>query len=937
MMYVIYNYDGSIKYKLLNEFVVQGNNNVNEIFVCIEGREPEEYSLYANFKLPNGSTTTVVSGESVEETIENIGTFEGYKIKLTSAETLVAGALQMNVIALDINDTKLVAFSTYITINESGIELSDPVIITVQEYQNLIETLGNQITRDEFDAAIEGKVSKSTSPNVLYGTNGTGNQTTYGISNSGNANTVALRDANGRMKVANPSANDDVANKNYVDNAVDTYAAYYITKNAAGDAFSTYSELASASTFYSGGVVRTPTRNDYCIVREDENHDNATTRYIYTGSGWEYQYTVNETALTQAQVDALNSGATASKINSIANKQELLIYEETPQLRNGSIGNTANQYALAFNRVQAIEGGKHHARIVYVNNDAHYYFWVLGLYTQDKVGDWSELETTVKIEPYAQTENPFIDINFDEIMGKYPTVRGYAVSFFCYDWDKTPIAKRVENVGNCLQILYNKQVVDFAKGRSTIKTRNEDVLDNVYASAKYGIYSGGVFDDRNKLFSMLVITDVHSSVTQFIHAVEYCQDIPSIDAGVSLGDIQASYFADNDGTWLTRALSITDKPFYIACGNHDIGNSDDPDLAGTKAQYVAKFITPNLSHLTVNTDKAYYAVKDTRHALYFIVLNNYDSPDTITDNKFDVWKGAECLSQEQIDWFINELGEIPADYSLIIMQHAFNWQNKRFECNFSQPDVNFEGNGGDCYAPSDNIIPRIVDAWKRKTTVSFISESLNENVPDLEIDADFTSRTESNFICYLVGHTHKDIVGYSTPFPDQLIIGFATGSLDASNNASSDLPRRSGDKTEDAITIFSLNKNKKLVNLVRVGSNITTYMVNRTMISIDYSTYIPKDVVFTDRTTFNEKMESKKTYTFETALTSLTITQFEQSENDNTPIWEFKFIAGSGFTITLPVNSVWVDGTPTFTQNKQYIILVDKGVNDTYNLHLIED
>ena len=32
MMYVIYNNDGSIKYKLLNEFVEQGNNNVNELF-----------------------------------------------------------------------------------------------------------------------------------------------------------------------------------------------------------------------------------------------------------------------------------------------------------------------------------------------------------------------------------------------------------------------------------------------------------------------------------------------------------------------------------------------------------------------------------------------------------------------------------------------------------------------------------------------------------------------------------------------------------------------------------------------------------------------------------------------------------------------------------------------------------------------------------------
>ena len=53
--------------------------------------------------------------------------------------------------------------------------------------------------------------------------------------------------------------------------------------------------------------------NDYTIVLDDENHDHATTRYIYN-SGWEYQYTINETPLTQAQLNALNSGITAAKV-----------------------------------------------------------------------------------------------------------------------------------------------------------------------------------------------------------------------------------------------------------------------------------------------------------------------------------------------------------------------------------------------------------------------------------------------------------------------------------------------------------------------------------------------------------------------------------------------------------------------------------------------
>jgi len=110
------------------------------------------------------------------------------------------------------------------------------------------------------------------------------------------------------------TSSNKLADKNYVDDSINSVTAYYITKNAAWDQFATYAELSSASTFYSGWVVRTPTRNDYCIVVADENHDNATTRYIYQGSQWEYQYTVNETALTTAQLNALNSWITSTKV-----------------------------------------------------------------------------------------------------------------------------------------------------------------------------------------------------------------------------------------------------------------------------------------------------------------------------------------------------------------------------------------------------------------------------------------------------------------------------------------------------------------------------------------------------------------------------------------------------------------------------------------------
>lgn len=127
---------------------------------------------------------------------------------------------------------------------------------------------------------------------------------------------------------ASASEVNQLADKAFVNSTINSLAAFYITSNAAGNAFSTRAALMGAATFYSGGAVRVPTQNDYAIVLADESQpkgaDGAypTTRYSYQGGTypngqWDFQYVVNNTSLTQAQVDAINSGITAGKIASI--------------------------------------------------------------------------------------------------------------------------------------------------------------------------------------------------------------------------------------------------------------------------------------------------------------------------------------------------------------------------------------------------------------------------------------------------------------------------------------------------------------------------------------------------------------------------------------------------------------------------------------------
>ena len=159
---------------------------------------------------------------------------------------------------------------------------------------------------------------------------------------------------------ATPS--NQLADKSYVDSAVNGLTAYYITRDAAGDPFRTKAELDGTSTFYSGGVVRTPTKNDYLYVQNDEskatlvsgytsfsseddyvgyyvmyNYNSVlvtdsnknslsidpgvtpaylempSTRYIYvgvygSGGSWQFQFIVNNTGFNSTQMAAINSG-----------------------------------------------------------------------------------------------------------------------------------------------------------------------------------------------------------------------------------------------------------------------------------------------------------------------------------------------------------------------------------------------------------------------------------------------------------------------------------------------------------------------------------------------------------------------------------------------------------------------------------------------------
>ena len=110
------------------------------------------------------------------------------------------------------------------------------------------------------------------------------------------------------------TASNQLADKAFVNSSIANMAANYVTSDAQGDNFATKAALLSGPYYYKGQSY-TLTNNDYALVESDETKNNATTRYMYDGAQWNFQYIVNDTPFTQAQLDAINSNINSNLVS----------------------------------------------------------------------------------------------------------------------------------------------------------------------------------------------------------------------------------------------------------------------------------------------------------------------------------------------------------------------------------------------------------------------------------------------------------------------------------------------------------------------------------------------------------------------------------------------------------------------------------------------
>ena len=318
------------------------------------------------------------------------------------------------------------------------------------------------------------------------------------------------------------------------------------------------------------------------------------------------------------------------------------------------------------------------------------------------------------------------------------------------------------------------------------------------------------------------------------------------------GDVRNAHF--NDGyDFIFESLNNLNGKMFVTAGNHDVGNSDEVAKCGSDAQIYEQMIEPMLDKWALKTDgggtphpsgKNYYFTDFTDEKVRFIMLYEYEqdyevSPSDATLLK--VYRGYRSFSQAQIDWFIQSLLTTPDGYGVIVAKHQPEAVNKAWDNPFSS-NLAVEGVHQNTHIYEEDRVTKnydaiaiIVQAFINMTTVSkrLWQPTFSSNDGVLTISADFRNRARAaEFICYCSGHTHLDTVAYLRDYPEQLELNIGADNVHYTDG--SDILQDAGGKSMMLSNVYSIDRNRGYIYIVRIGADFSNTAQDRSYTAIKY-------------------------------------------------------------------------------------------------------
>lgn len=357
--------------------------------------------------------------------------------------------------------------------------------------------------------------------------------------------------------------------------------------------------------------------------------------------------------------------------------------------------------------------------------------------------------------------------------------------------------------------------------RDDVISRNKEAEKAALAVRKRFYNFGNAEEDFFPFFAHT--SDLHGDAVRLENFIKYCEHL-GVDSAFVSGDIVNNLYSDDFDYYKSRALASGVNMLHVM-GNHE----NQSATTQTDANQHARFFAPLIEKMNViHESKAYYYKDFATKKIRVIALNEYQYGGSSRD--------ARYLLSDQITWFINTLKSTPSNYGVVVLMHqpchiwsADDNYNKFFQDQkmYSEIKTNITG----------DPIADIVDAFISKTAINK-SYTQRGSVTSITVDADFSTVAAGvEFIAYCNGHLHGDYIGYlDSTVNKQLVLNVTCGiSLTGDwRDELGDIPRRKGTVVEDAFNIYGVNRDRKVVNIVRIGSNMNYKMEKRDFMSIPY-------------------------------------------------------------------------------------------------------
>lgn len=309
---------------------------------------------------------------------------------------------------------------------------------------------------------------------------------------------------------------------------------------------------------------------------------------------------------------------------------------------------------------------------------------------------------------------------------------------------------------------------------------------------------------KTKPLVLLHVSDIHGSNINLARILQYKQYYSSyIDDILNTGDSTKNSSTEDISTWY-YSLSGATKVLQTI-GNHDgatyVDNTYNWTGFGRKNTY-DRYIAPITNEAGINQP------------------NNADELGLNYWYKDYSSKGIRLIGldvmfydDEQNDWLIEKLNEAKTlNLAVIVAAHFTGDSVTGFDCKFSS----IKGNIDNQYNYYGDYAKNLYKA--NEAIDSFIN-------------------SKGQFVCWLCGHTHYDLIGTCNNHPNQIVITVSTGQYSCGiNNGIPEEAHIYGTPSQDSFNIVGIDVYSKMIKLYKVGAMFDNLLRRKSELVVSYDT-----------------------------------------------------------------------------------------------------